>query len=250
MSERDEYEVHRYRKLPVEITARRMKHPFEVRTLEGVVVGGPGDWLLTGVKGEHYPCRDDIFRATYEPADRPNGTIVLPSGPVEHSTLYSCDPDAERLTELDPGEALEELLRELDPEEWPTKVKVYGFRPMPVAQRAFTRMADSILEHARELWDDSDWADPEDRVRFGDDFQAALLAVCNAYLPRQPIWGHVNDPAYDVTIELLADLRELDDDRLDDDQRRFLALHDGPAPHPFDDLPEDDAGLPQEEGPA
>lgn len=28
----------------------------------------PGDWIITGVKGEHYPCKPDIFAATYEPA--------------------------------------------------------------------------------------------------------------------------------------------------------------------------------------
>ena len=27
----------------------------------------PGDWIITGVKGEHYPCKPDIFEATYEP---------------------------------------------------------------------------------------------------------------------------------------------------------------------------------------
>jgi hypothetical protein len=28
----------------------------------------PGDWIITGVKGERYPCKPDIFVATYEPA--------------------------------------------------------------------------------------------------------------------------------------------------------------------------------------
>lgn len=28
----------------------------------------PGDWIITGVKGEMYPCKPDIFAATYEPA--------------------------------------------------------------------------------------------------------------------------------------------------------------------------------------
>lgn len=27
----------------------------------------PGDWIITGVKGEMYPCKDEIFRLTYEP---------------------------------------------------------------------------------------------------------------------------------------------------------------------------------------
>lgn len=40
-----------------------------VDTLEGGHIVCPGDWIITGVKGEHYPCKPDIFAATYEPAD-------------------------------------------------------------------------------------------------------------------------------------------------------------------------------------
>jgi hypothetical protein len=29
----------------------------------------PGDWIITGVKGERYPCKPDIFADTYEPAE-------------------------------------------------------------------------------------------------------------------------------------------------------------------------------------
>jgi len=39
-----------------------------VNTLEGGHVVTPGDWIITGVKGEHYPCKPDIFAATYEAA--------------------------------------------------------------------------------------------------------------------------------------------------------------------------------------
>ena len=38
-----------------------------VKTLEGEHIVTPGDWIITGVKGEHYPCKPDIFEATYEP---------------------------------------------------------------------------------------------------------------------------------------------------------------------------------------
>lgn len=37
-----------------------------VETLEGGLLVVPGDWIITGVKGEHYPCKPDIFEATYE----------------------------------------------------------------------------------------------------------------------------------------------------------------------------------------
>lgn len=38
-------------------------------TLEGTMRMSPTDMLITGVKGEIYPCRADIFRATYEPVE-------------------------------------------------------------------------------------------------------------------------------------------------------------------------------------
>lgn len=42
---------------------------FFIRTLEGEMEAMPGDWIIRGVKGEFYPCKPDIFAATYEPAD-------------------------------------------------------------------------------------------------------------------------------------------------------------------------------------
>jgi len=39
-----------------------------IPTLEGVHNFTPEDMLITGVKGEIYPCKKDIFEATYEPA--------------------------------------------------------------------------------------------------------------------------------------------------------------------------------------
>lgn len=39
-----------------------------IDTLEGGHNVCPGDWIITGVKGERYPCKPDIFAATYEPA--------------------------------------------------------------------------------------------------------------------------------------------------------------------------------------
>lgn len=50
-------------------------HAIVVPTLEGdhrAEIGGPGggDWIIKGVKGEFYPCKPDIFEATYEPVGR------------------------------------------------------------------------------------------------------------------------------------------------------------------------------------
>jgi hypothetical protein len=38
-----------------------------IGTLEGIMTAQPGDWVIEGVHGEFYPCKPDIFEATYEP---------------------------------------------------------------------------------------------------------------------------------------------------------------------------------------
>lgn len=40
-----------------------------IKTLEGNMRVSSGDWIITGVAGEHYPCKQDIFEATYEKAE-------------------------------------------------------------------------------------------------------------------------------------------------------------------------------------
>jgi hypothetical protein len=42
-----------------------------VDTAEGTMSAQPGDWIIKGVKDEFYPCKPDIFEATYEPAEVP-----------------------------------------------------------------------------------------------------------------------------------------------------------------------------------
>lgn len=37
-----------------------------ISTLEGRMHVIAGDWIITGIKGEIYPCKDEIFRASYE----------------------------------------------------------------------------------------------------------------------------------------------------------------------------------------
>lgn len=38
----------------------------KITTLEGVLTADIGDWIIKGIKGEFYPCKSDIFEATYE----------------------------------------------------------------------------------------------------------------------------------------------------------------------------------------
>lgn len=74
----------KYRKKPVVIEATQWFGPGDhpaveisvgsnnlgwIDTLEGGHIVTPGDWIITGVKGEHYPCKPDVFTLTYEPAE-------------------------------------------------------------------------------------------------------------------------------------------------------------------------------------
>ncbi len=57
----------KYRKTAL-VEAQQISFPFRVQTLEGAMVGAPGDYLMRGAVGELYPCAQEVFRATYEPA--------------------------------------------------------------------------------------------------------------------------------------------------------------------------------------
>jgi hypothetical protein len=59
----------KFRKKPVVIEAVQHlgNEPLFIETLEGKMRADPGDWIITGVKGERYPCKPDIFAVTYEP---------------------------------------------------------------------------------------------------------------------------------------------------------------------------------------
>lgn len=96
--------MNRYRKRPVEIEARQWDgtpqaadpiidwiltagstaryscngdtctpdaHTIAIDTLEGTMHASPGDWIIRGVQDEFYPCKPDIFTATYEPVEDP-----------------------------------------------------------------------------------------------------------------------------------------------------------------------------------
>ncbi|MGN1481051.1 hypothetical protein [Porcipelethomonas sp.] len=56
----------KYRKKPVIIEAYKTDKPVIVKTLEGTMKASIGDYIITGVNGEQYPCKPDIFEKTYE----------------------------------------------------------------------------------------------------------------------------------------------------------------------------------------
>jgi hypothetical protein len=53
-------------KRPVIIEAYQTDKEMVIHTLEGDMKASPGDWIITGVEGEQYPCKPDIFEKTYQ----------------------------------------------------------------------------------------------------------------------------------------------------------------------------------------
>jgi hypothetical protein len=58
-----------YRKKPVVIEAYQTDKEMIIHTLEGDMKADIGDYIITGVQGEQYPCKPDIFEQTYEKVD-------------------------------------------------------------------------------------------------------------------------------------------------------------------------------------
>lgn len=60
-----------------------------IDTLEGVMRANPGDWIIRGVAGEHYPCKPAIFEATYELAPESTPVALAEEG---DDSVYEVDP--------------------------------------------------------------------------------------------------------------------------------------------------------------
>ena len=121
----DEHEPARWRKRPVVVTAQRMREAFAVETMEGTMRGKPGDWLITGVDGEQYPCDNSIFRRTYERGDeqtqtRGDGGHARPATTGKEAAMTKADfiPVHQRpvifldveTTHIEPGDNAGEIL--------------------------------------------------------------------------------------------------------------------------------------------
>lgn len=59
-------EVKKYRKIPIVLEAYQTEEEMDIETLEGVMHASIGDYIVTGVKGEKYPVKPDIFKNLYE----------------------------------------------------------------------------------------------------------------------------------------------------------------------------------------
>lgn len=68
-----------------------------IDTPEGCMTVSPGDWVITGVKGEHYPCKPDIFSLTYEPADKPSQEVTGSPGSPDDAPPQGTPPTTENI---------------------------------------------------------------------------------------------------------------------------------------------------------
>ena len=86
----------KFRKRPVLVDAIRMKGSFVVSTKEGEMVGKHGDWLITGVEGEQYPCDHGIFLRTYDHINNIGKDMMFGEWNEDGSRTISSHDDAPR----------------------------------------------------------------------------------------------------------------------------------------------------------
>lgn len=149
----------RYRKRPVVIEAIRTDAPVTIETLEGVMTASPGDYIITGVKGERYPRKPDIFEATYEPVED-QAPAETPS-----PTFYDCR-DSEQLSHESPEDAILEYIDTLAEPSKPVEDTIRELGSITVTAYRRVKVGDDWIEmQARRL---AERLGEEFSERFGD----------------------------------------------------------------------------------
>ena len=90
----------KFKHKPTIIDAERKHEKFTIHTLEGTMIGNPGDYLVTGIRGEQYPVAKAIFEDIYEPVsngvaerNRNDGQVItLDDEHIIFSKLCPNDP--------------------------------------------------------------------------------------------------------------------------------------------------------------
>lgn len=85
--------VKKYRKKPIVIEAYQTDKVMYIETLEGIHKADIGDYIITGVKGEQYPCKPDIFEQTYEPEDLNGWISVKDRLPEDYKDVLAYDSE-------------------------------------------------------------------------------------------------------------------------------------------------------------
>lgn len=147
-----------------------------IDTLEGGHIVCPGDYIITGIKGEHYSCKPDIFAATYEPVPVPPLDLPEPEQQAlaarVHGELYT-GPSPLRATvaaivrRAGPMESQDRLIDDLvsalaaQPVQQPAPVAderaafeawCYDKHPVGGPDRGLTKYANSGTQWAWDAW--------------------------------------------------------------------------------------------------
>ena len=78
-----------YRKKPVVVEAYKTDKEIVIHTLEGDMKASIGDYIITGVNGEKYPCKPDIFEKTYEEVTNTNYDRIKSMSDEDLATLIN-----------------------------------------------------------------------------------------------------------------------------------------------------------------
>jgi hypothetical protein len=116
-----------------------------IQTLEGEHIASPGDWIIRGVRGEHYPCKPDIFEATYEPVHQKDDSPAMAA--VTQALQQVRMLIIQQITNLAASPAYE-LAREVLPENSP-------FIRVKLSTLALHAYCDDIIKNRITLPEDS-----------------------------------------------------------------------------------------------
>lgn len=59
------HKTRKFIKKPIIVEAYQVFNEQKIVTPEGIMTASPGDWIVTGIKGEKYPVKPEIFEKTY-----------------------------------------------------------------------------------------------------------------------------------------------------------------------------------------
>lgn len=142
----------------------------DIRTLEGTMTAIEGDWIIKGVAGEFYPCREDVFAATYEPVtDEAPDDPPLPAGEYARVEIMGHDYHTGWVTERDRAG-----VRVLAIADWDGRVlaevpgqSLYRYVPLPTPLK---RPEVAAITRANPDYDGDGWdSRDDDDLDDGDD---------------------------------------------------------------------------------
>ncbi len=80
----EEFTFKTVRRKSLNVKAVKMPYAFEVETLEGIMKGNAGDYLVRGVSAEYYPIKKELFERTYHDAEDEQAPAESPRPSLEH----------------------------------------------------------------------------------------------------------------------------------------------------------------------